>query len=209
VLASGVGVLSGLLFYLLSALTVPAQAAPVSAAFVLVAVIVGSVASVYLVLSGAISVARVINRGFLLGAVEWMLMIPAGLFYASRAVAGNVLHPGAVAQHGAVLFGTAIGSDLLAFLTGGIAVVMAGVCLVGFAVTYFISGQLEPQAPRAKRKCPECAEMIQAEASKCRYCNAVLKQPKAKPKGGPRTVTRTASRTAPRTQARPAARSSR
>jgi hypothetical protein len=110
-----------------------------------------------------------VSRGFLLGAAEWLLMIPAGMIFAGRLMASST-----DGSSNAAMAGAAIGSGIFAFLTGGVAVTMAVVCLIGFAVSYFIGREMKPEAPTATRKCPECAEMIQPDAKKCRYCGAVL-----------------------------------
>jgi hypothetical protein len=51
---------------------------------------------------------------------------------------------------------------------------MSVVCLIGFAIAYFIGREMKDRSGTPTRKCPQCGEMIQAEAKKCRYCTATL-----------------------------------
>jgi hypothetical protein len=59
-------------------------------------------------------------------------------------------------------------------IAGGVSVFMAVVCLIAFAVTYFASREMHDATTSRTRKCPECAEMIQPDARKCRYCGAEI-----------------------------------
>lgn len=164
------GFFSGLLLYFLGALLF-VKGSP-SVGFVVLAFLGGWVLSTYLMQKGAISVSKVISRGFLIGAAEWLLMIPAGMVFAGRVVASSTQG----LDSGAAMAGAAIGGGIVAFLTGGVAVTMAVVCLVGFAVSYFIGREMKPEVASATLKCPECAEMIQADARKCRYCGSAIDQ---------------------------------
>ena len=59
-------------------------------------------------------------------------------------------------------------------LAGGASVFMSVVCLIGFAIAYFMGREMSDRRAAPTRKCPECAEMVPADAKKCRYCGASL-----------------------------------
>jgi hypothetical protein len=163
------GFFSGFMIYFLSALVFTGRGSAPSMAFVFVTFFGGWALSAYLMQKSAISVSKVFSRGFLIGAAEWLLMIPAGMILAGKLVASSA---DAVGSSSAATAGAAIGGGIFAFLTGGIAITMAVVCLIGFAVSYFIGREMKPEATTATRKCSECAELIQPDAKKCRYCGA-------------------------------------
>jgi hypothetical protein len=47
------------------------------------------------------------------------------------------------------------------------------------------------------KPCPKCARRIQDAATKCHYCGAVVREPRAEPAPGPRQVAGTAERKRP------------
>ena len=141
-----------------------------SSALVLVAFLGGWAASSYLLFNGARSVSKVLVRGSLLGAAEWLAVGAAGLVFSGRAAA-HAAGPGA---SGAEVAGAAIGGGILAAMTGGVSIVMSIVCLMVFAIAYFAGREMRDTTAIPTKKCPECAEMVQAESRKCRHCGAAL-----------------------------------
>ena len=162
------GLLSGLMIYFGSALA--SGGGEISSTFVAVTFLGGWVFSAFLMVNGARSVSRVFSRGFLIGAAEWLALIPIGMIFSGMA-ASSVVSENA---SGAELAGAAVGAGIFSVLTGGVAIFMALVCLIGFAVSYFIGRELKAEGPTPTLACPECAEMIQKNALKCRYCGAQI-----------------------------------
>jgi hypothetical protein len=129
----------------------------------LAALAVAWAVSAFWILHEAPKLSVVFRRGFLLGAAEWLAMIPVNLLSQAKLAAS---HAGSLSNAGALGFGIA------AIAGVGFCVAMAIVCLVCFAVAYFIGR--EANGSTATKQCPLCAETIKVEARKCRFCNTDL-----------------------------------
>jgi len=170
------GFMSGFLIYMSAAMlfTTPSAGNSPSPAFVMIAFLGGWAASAYYMHRGAQTVARVVTRGALIGAAEWLLIGLASVVMSGKVVADTTAAAG---QSNAAAAGAVLGGGILAAIGGGISVVMAVVCLIVFAVAHFAGRELRDTSGTPSKKCPECAEMVQAEARKCKHCGAVLVDP--------------------------------
>lgn len=162
------GFFSGLLIYMAGALLLTSGAP--STGFVFVTFFGGWAISTFIIVRGARSLSRVFSRGFLIGAAEWLAMIPVSIIYSGKTLTETVSENAADAE----IAVATIAAGLFSALTGGLAVGMALVCLLGFAVSYFMGREMQPETTGSTRACPECAEQIQAAARKCRFCGAAL-----------------------------------
>jgi len=131
------------------------------------------VLSTWILVRGARTVSKVFSRGFLLGAAEWLVMIPVGMVFSGKALSQTVTQG---VGTDAELAGATIGAGLVSFITGGVSIAMTLVYLIGFAVSYFIGREMKQEVPTPTRTCPECAELIQAAALKCKLCGAEIPQ---------------------------------
>lgn len=138
--------------------------------FVFVVFFGGWAASMALLLRGARTVSKVFTRGFLLGAAEWLAMIPVGMVFSGKHLSQTIARGASDAERA----GATVGAGLVSLITGGVAVAMAVACLVGFAVAYLMGREMKPEAIGPTKRCPECAELIQEAARKCKHCGAVL-----------------------------------
>jgi Double zinc ribbon len=171
------GFFSGFLIYMILFLLlfdVLLQSPGLTAGFAAITFLGGWGLSAFLLIRGARSVSKVFSRGFLLGAAEWMVMILVGFVMSGRALSQSS------AATDAGRTGAAIGSGLVALVTGGFSLFMAIVCLVGFAISRNMGREMRTEGPVPTKKCPFCAEFIQPEAIRCRHCSADL-LPSAQP----------------------------
>lgn len=169
------GFLSGSLIWMTGALLFanPGSSEGPSSVFVFLTFVTfvgGWVLSSYVMLRGVRSVSRVFTRGALIGAAEWLVFGLAGIVLSGRAAA----HAAGAGASGAETAGAAVGGGIMAVLSGGVAVFMAVVCLIVFAIAYFAGREMRDTTGTPTKKCPECAEMVQAEARRCKHCGAVL-----------------------------------
>ncbi len=174
------GFFSGFLIYVVLAMLVMDPSGTTSTdlsriLFVAVTFLGGWTLSSIVLLHGARSVSKVFSRGFLLGATEWLAMIPAGMIYNGRVVRDSVAR-GVVRGTGTEAAGARMAVDLISFITGGISILMALVCLLGFAISYFAGKEMKPEAAIPTRRCPECAELIQEAARTCKHCGTEILQ---------------------------------
>lgn len=163
------GFFSGVMIYL--GVTSLVTSGTPSRALVLVSLLGDWLLSTWLIVQGARTVSKVFSCGFLLGAAEWLAMIPIGIISSGRAVARTVEGGGSADADAA---GATMLAGLAALLGSGLAVVMALVCMLGFAISYFIGREMKPEIATPTKSCPECAELILAAARKCKHCGAEI-----------------------------------
>ena len=132
----------------------------------------GWILSTWLLLRGARTISKVFSRGFLLGLVEWLIMIPASMAYSGQELTRAFERGGSDAE----LAGATLGAGLASCMTSSVAIAMAIVCLVGYGISRLFSREMRPETAPPTRTCPECAELIQATARKCKHCGAEIAQ---------------------------------
>lgn len=167
------GAISGFLLYMMVALLMigPNMSSGTMTGVVFVMFFGGWILSAWLLLRGATGPSTVFRRGFLLGAGEWLAMAAVGVIFSGKTVSSAV---GASGGSDAASTGAVLGGGMFAALAGGVSVFMAVVCLIGFAIAYFTGREMRDTTSIPSKKCPECAEMVQPEARKCKHCGASL-----------------------------------
>jgi len=166
------GFCSGFVVYMIAAmLFAPIKGTSETPGIILLGVfVIAWVMSAYAFRRNALTVSRVFTRGALVGAAEWLLVALAGMVMSGRLVADTSSGADSEAAAG----GAALGGGLFALMAGAMAVGMAVVCLIVFAVAYFAGREMADRTGTPTRKCPECAEMVQAEARRCKHCGSIL-----------------------------------
>ena len=86
----------------------------------------GWIVSSCFLLLGARTPSKVLARGFLLGAVEWLLMISGGAIRASR-------------------METMDGIGMMLGASAMVSLLMVALCLIGFAIVHFWRREMEPE----------------------------------------------------------------
>ena len=133
------GALSGFLIYTTAFLLFMSGTDAVPFWFVPVTFLGGWVISTYLLLRGARIVSKVISRAFLLGAAEWFAIIPAGVIMGGKALVETTDELSSDAE----MAGATIGAGLITFLTGGVAIAMIFVCLLGYFITFLMAREMK------------------------------------------------------------------
>lgn len=166
------GLFSGLLIYMIAAIVSidPANSSPPSNLFVSIFLLGGWIGSTYFLLNQTRSTLRLISKGALLGATEWILLAIAGVVMSGRSAAAAVSSSSGTAES----TGAVLGGGLAAVITGGLSLAMAVLSLLVFLVVYLIGKEKVEVDITLQRKCPMCAEMILKEAQKCRHCGSSL-----------------------------------
>lgn len=86
----------------------------------------GWIVSSCFLLLGARTLSKVLARGFLLGAAEWLLMIGEGVIRASR-------------------METMDDAEMLVTASAMVSLIMVALCLIGFALVHFWRRKMEPE----------------------------------------------------------------
>ncbi len=129
--------------------------------FVLVFFVGGWIISHAAIVQSTKGFAKPMARAFLIGSCEWLMMVLVGLIYSGK-----------IASSVGPSTGAALGGGLIAIFTGGISIGMALFCAIGFFLFHFMGreGASAMAADQEMKRCPDCAELIIAQARKCKHC---------------------------------------
>lgn len=94
----------------------------------------GIVLSVWVILKYSDTAIKACKMGALIGALEWVIMIPVGFIYSG------------IMNTGQPDIATGAAQGIFSILTGGFSVFMVFACLVVFAVFYFIDKEVQAKA---------------------------------------------------------------
>jgi len=165
------GFFSGFLIYM-AVFMLFAQREP-SSSLVLITIGGAWFLSTWALLARARSFLNVCRRGFLLGVVEWLAMIPVALLVSGRAFVDTAEQFGG---NDAALAGSAVGAGLSSFVGTGMAVGMALVCLLCYGVTFLFKREASRVLDTETKLCPFCAEPVMLAAIKCKHCGSEIGQ---------------------------------
>lgn len=143
-LRMALGLLVGLLsaFFVVMALAllfadVEAEQPP-SAGLLLLAFVASWALSSWVVLRGAPKISRVLARSLLLAAAEWLALIPVGVAFGGKMV------PQTLSEGGLEGYWMALQTaGCVSVLTGGVAIAMTVVCLLGYTVVTLIGWEMK------------------------------------------------------------------
>jgi hypothetical protein len=101
---------------------------------------VGTLGAGYFLLRGTESTGTVFKRSFLMGAIVWIMMVPASLMMSGKAAVETASESGGgeAAQAGAM-----IGGSLAGVLGTGLSIGISLFCLFLYAVTWFTSREFQ------------------------------------------------------------------
>jgi hypothetical protein len=135
----------------------------------------GWIVTHYFIAKGTTGFAKPMARAFLIGSCEWLFMIVAGVIVSGKAMTATLEK---MPTSDAAQAGAALGSGMFAFLTGAISIGMAIACAIGCLAFHFMGqeGSKAMSADEKQKRCPECAEMVNELAFKCRHCSHSFSQ---------------------------------
>lgn len=133
------GLLSAVLVYMLVMMMVP-DPERAGGAFAAVVLLGAWGLSVALFVQGTQTTARVVRRACLIGACEWLALIPVGMVTAGQAV-NEIAAGGTDAELAGATIGAGIGWAMMSAIGIGGAVV----CLVVYAIAYFMGRDMRAE----------------------------------------------------------------